>query len=102
MQMFFFFFLILRLSNIYNLFYFYYSDIDDVIEDDKESESGYTVNFENNQFTLSSEHFSHIQNKIQTVTKQVRTLTVLFVIIILIEILLHVIFSVRIKRKRTC
>lgn len=46
-------------------------DIDDVIEEDKNSESGYTVNFENNQFTLSSEHFSHIQNKIQTVTKQV-------------------------------
>ncbi|XP_025423173.1 protein arginine N-methyltransferase 1-like [Sipha flava] len=45
-------------------------DIDDVIEEDKSSESGYTVNFENNQFTLSSEHFSHIQNKIQTVTKQ--------------------------------
>ncbi|CAI6351432.1 unnamed protein product [Macrosiphum euphorbiae] len=45
-------------------------DIDDVAEDEKESESGYTVNFENNQFTLSSEHFSHIQNKIQTVTKQ--------------------------------
>lgn len=47
------------------------SDIDDVIEDDQESESGFTVNFENNQCTLSSEHFSHIQNKIQTVTKQV-------------------------------
>lgn len=46
-------------------------DIDDVIEDDKESESGFTVNFENNQCTLSSEHFSHIQNKIQSVTKQV-------------------------------
>ncbi|XP_050428105.1 protein arginine N-methyltransferase 3-like [Adelges cooleyi] len=45
-------------------------DIDDVIEDDKETESGFTVNFENNQFTLSSEHFSHIQKKIQTVTKQ--------------------------------
>ncbi|XP_050536017.1 protein arginine N-methyltransferase 3-like isoform X2 [Daktulosphaira vitifoliae] len=45
-------------------------DIDDVTEDDKESESGFTVNFENNQFTLSSEHFSHIQKKIQTVTKQ--------------------------------
>lgn len=42
-----------------------------MIEDDKESESGYTVNFENNQFTLSSEHFSHIQNKIQSVTKEV-------------------------------
>ncbi|VVC26565.1 Zinc finger C2H2-type,Protein arginine N-methyltransferase,S-adenosyl-L-methionine-dependent [Cinara cedri] len=45
-------------------------DIDDVVEEDKESESGYTVNFENNQFTLSSEHFNHIQNKIQTVTQQ--------------------------------
>lgn len=52
------------------IFFFYYLDIDDVIEDDKESESGYTVNFENNQFTLSSEHFNHIQNKIQTVTKE--------------------------------
>jgi len=56
------------------LFKFCYSDIDDVVEDEKESESGYTVNFENNQFTLSSEHFSHIQNKIQTVTKQVQEL----------------------------
>jgi len=60
------------------LFCFYYLDIDDVAEDEKESESGYTVNFENNQFTLSSEHFSHIQNKIQTVTKQVWTITALF------------------------
>jgi len=72
------------------LFYFYDSDIDDVVEDEKESESGYTVNFENNQFTLSSEHFSHIQNKIQTVTKQVSTITVQFYFIffiILIEIM---------------
>jgi len=52
-------------------FFIDYLDIDDEIEDDKESESGYTVNFENNQFTLSSEHFNHIQNKIQTVTRQV-------------------------------
>lgn len=51
---------------------FNYLDIDDIIEDDKESELGYTVNYENNQFTLSSEHFTHIQNKIQTVTKQVK------------------------------
>lgn len=49
-----------------------------MIEDDKESESGYTVNFENNQFTLSSEHFSHIQNKIQTVTKQVDIINIIF------------------------
>lgn len=49
-----------------------------MIEDDKESESGYTVNFENNQFTLSSEHFSHIQNKIQTVTKQVYIINIIF------------------------
>jgi len=64
------------------LFCFYFLDIDDVAEEDeKESESGYTVNFENNQFTLSSEHFSHIQNKIQTVTKQVRTITALFFLI---------------------
>jgi hypothetical protein len=84
-----------------NLFYFYYPDIDDVVEDDKESESGYTVNFENNQFTLSSEHFSHIQNKIQTVTKQVRTITVLFILIILIEIILYAISSAGSKRKRT-
>lgn len=72
------------------MFYFYDSDIDDVVEDEKESESGYTVNFENNQFTLSSEHFSHIQNKIQTVTKQVSTITVQFYFIffiILIEIM---------------
>jgi len=60
------------------LFCFYYLDIDDVVEDEKESESGYTVNFENNQFTLSSEHFSHIQNKIQTVTKQARTITAIY------------------------
>lgn len=60
------------------MFCFYYLDIDDVVEDEKESESGYTVNFENNQFTLSSEHFSHIQNKIQTVAKQVRTIAALF------------------------
>lgn len=53
-------------------------DIDDMIEDDKKSESGYTVNFENNQFTLSSEHFSHIQNKIQTVTKQVIIINIVF------------------------
>lgn len=48
------------------------------MEDDLESESGFTVNFENNQCTLSSEHFSHIQNKIQTVTKQVSNKKKLF------------------------
>lgn len=53
-----------------------------MVEDDKESESGFTVNFENNQCTLSSEHFSHIQNKIQTAAKQVNNNeTILFIIL---------------------
>lgn len=63
---------------MYFFFFFDYLDIDDVIEDEKQSESGYTVNFENNQFTLSSEHFTHIQNTIQTVTKQVNTINIIF------------------------
>lgn len=63
------------------LVFYYCLDIDDVVEDDKESESGFTVNFENNQCTLSSEHFSHIQNKIQTAAKQVNNNeTILFII----------------------
>lgn len=76
-------------------FFFDNLDIDDEIEDDKESESGYTVNFENNQFTLSSEHFNHIQNKIQTVTRQViNNKTKLCVLLILFEIIFKfIIFS---------
>lgn len=61
-----------------------------MIEEDKESESGFTVNFENNQCTLSSEHFSHIQNKIQTATKQVNNNEVILFIILLFFRYIHV------------
>lgn len=72
------------------LVFYYCLDIDDVVEDDKESESGFTVNFENNQCTLSSEHFSHIQNKIQTSTKQVNNNEIILFIIFLFFRCIHV------------
>lgn len=61
-----------------------------MVEDDKESESGFTVNFENNQCTLSSEHFSHIQNKIQTAAKQVNNNETIIFIIMLSFRFIHV------------